>query len=203
MSTHRLTHAALRALSLLCTAVLAVACERTTPRAPFPDPIAATPAQWESYIARLSFDSVALTTDSIVDSMPGGRAVVYLTSARGVARLSDGDVVRGRIIGRADARGVVGRLGAPLGVSYIWVDSVAGAWRWLWISDGRVAGPPQSMVRGTTRFDSKSRSGMKAALDSFPNGRCGSRCCLWINALIAREQPEYVARLFADVHRTQ
>lgn len=202
MSTRHPLHAGLRGLTLLCVAVFTCACARATPRPPFSDPMAATPAQWESYVARLEFDSVGLTTDSVVDSMPGGRAVVYLTSARGVAHLSDGDVARGGVIGRADAHGVVGRLGAPLGVSYIWVDSVAGAWRWLWISGGRIAGPPQSMVRGTLQFDRKSRSGMKAAFDSFPNGRCGSRCCLWFDASIAREQPEYLARLFADVHRT-
>lgn len=201
MPTRHPPNAGRRVLTLLCITVFTVACERPTPRPPFSDPMTATAAQWEGYIARLSFDSVGLTTDSVVDSTPGGRAVVYLASARGVARLSDGDVARGGIIGRADARGVIGRLGAPLGVSYIWVDSVTGAWRWLWISGGRVAGPPQSMVRGTLQFDIKSRSGMKAAFDSFPNGRCGSRCCLWMNAAIVRDQPEYLARLFADVHR--
>lgn len=202
MSSRHPPHTGLRGLTLLGVAVFTVACERATPRPPFSDPMAATPAQWERYVASLAFDSVGLTTDSVVDAMPGGRAVVYLTSAGGVARLSDGDVARGRVIGRADARGVVGRLGAPLGVSYIWVDSMAGDWRWLWISGGRVAGPPQPMVRGTMRFARNSQSGMKAAIDSFPNGRCGSRCCLWLAASIVREQPEYLARLFADAHRT-
>lgn len=184
-----------------CLALIALACDRGTPAPPFRDPMAATPAQWEAYLARLTFDSVSLTTDTVRYRTGTRDGVVYLTSASGVTRLSDAAVARGRIIGRADTRDTVGFLGAPLGISYIWVDSLGGDWRWLWIADGRVAGPPQAMARGTLLFDRTSRSGMTASLDSFPNGRCGTRCCLWFDNLATMKNVAVRTRRFEDVHR--
>ena len=173
---------------------------RATPAPPFKDPLTATPAQWKTYVSQLQFDSTGLTSDSVVGVKDGIRSVTRFVSERGVARVANDDIARGRIIGRAVTSGAPPYLDAPAGLSYVYVDSSATGWRWIWVADGRAWKPVHSMIRGPTDYVAKSTTGFRTLMDTFPNGRCGSRCCLALYSSYFGD-PVKINLLFEEAHR--
>jgi len=133
----------------LGVALLAVGCNRTAPppgRAvagprPTPAPALALPVDSSSHAALLayahglSFDTTAPGVDRRYLVVAQGERLVVgpyaeLAPEIGAAAISHADLVRGRILARVTVEGAGGS--AP-GVAYIWVDSVAGGFRAVFV----------------------------------------------------------------------
>jgi hypothetical protein len=182
------------ALSLLL--LLAAGCERGTPAAGFADPTAADRAEVVSYARSLEFDTSAAATGV---THVGGVEVRWSPERRAGA-ISDANLARGRIIGMAQTTGGTSAFGTLEGRSYIWVDSTAAGWRAVLIPDGPAGNlTPVSLYHGTRRFTSTEPTAFKVLADSFPNGRCGTRCCIMLAATWT-PTPELLQRITDATH---
>ena len=198
----RFTHFSLltgsrQGIALLACAFLATACrEAATPAARFPDPTVADPAEVRSYAHSLEFDT---STAASALTHVGGIEVRWSPERR-AAGISDANLVRGRIIGMAQTSGGTSAFGTLEGRTYIWVDSTSAGWRAVLIPDGPT-GPLTSfpLYHGTRPFTSREPTRFRAHADSFPNGRCGTRCCILLAAAWT-VTPELLQRITDGTH---
>ena len=167
-----------------------------TPAARFADPTAADRAEVLSYARGLEFDTSAAATGL---THVGGIEVRWSPERR-AGGISDADLVRGRVIGMAVTSGGTSAFGTLEGRSYIWVDSTAAGWRSVLIPDnpaGALTTIP--LFHGTRRFTAREPTSFKVLADSFPNGRCGTRCCIML-AAIWTPTPELLQRITDGTH---
>ncbi len=176
---------------------LAAACgDGSTPGAGFPDPTAASRAVVLSYARSLEFDTSAAASAL---TRVGGTEVRWSPERR-AAGISDANLVRGRIIAVAQTSGGTSAFGTLEGRSYVWVDSTSAGWRAVFISDdpaGRLTTVP--LFHGTRPFAAGEPVRFRAFADSFPNGRCGNRCCLLLPVPVT-PTPELLQRITDGTH---
>ena len=181
------------ALSLL---LLLAACERGTPGAGFPDPTTADSAEVVSYARSLEYDTS--TAASGVTHVGG--VEVRWSPERRAGRISDANLARGRIIGMAMTTGGTSVFGTVEGRSYVWVDSTAAGWRAVLIPDGPAGNlVPVPLYHGTRPFAVSAPTRFSVHADSFPNGRCGTRCCILL-ASMWTPTPELLERITVGTH---
>ena len=167
-----------------------------TPAARFADPTAADRAEVLSYARSLEFDTSAAASAT---THVGGIAVRWSPERR-AARISNANLVRGRIIGVAETSGGTSAFGTLEGRSYVWIDSTAAGWRAVFISEnpsGRLTTVP--VFHGTRPFGVAEPPRFRAHADSFPNGRCGNRCCLFLPPPMSAT-PELLQRITDGTH---
>ena len=183
---------------LACGFLLAAAgCRQdATPAATFSDPTVAAVAAVVSYAHSLEFDSSAAASAL---THVGGTEVRWSPERR-AGGISDANLARGRIIGMAQTSGGTSAFGTLEGRTYIWVDSTSAGWRAVLIPDdptGRLTTVP--LFHGTRRFAAREPTRFRAHADSFPNGRCGTRCCILLAALVPAT-PELLERITVGTH---
>jgi len=167
-----------------------------TPAARFADPTAADPAEVRSYAASLEFD----TSAAVSGLTHVGGVEVRWSPERRAGKISDADLVRGRIIGMAQTSGGTSAFGTLEGRTYIWVDSTAAGWRAVLIPDGPLGTlTPVPLYQGTRRFTTREPTRFSVIADSFPNGRCGNRCCIMLAATMTMT-PELLQRITDGAH---
>lgn len=177
---------------LVATAVALVACGdagETTPGVESATAVAEPPrgaldSAWRSavvaYAANLAFDSAppaGETAEYVVGSDTTRIAFAPLTAA---GSIPDSALHRGWIIGRTIGYGERIPLGIPVGVGYVWIDSISGGWRATHVpvaaSDTLRTRP---LLFGTRAFLMTERArALYAPGDSLVNWRCGPRCCI-------------------------
>lgn len=167
-----------------------------TPAPRFADPTVADPAEVRSYAHSLEFDTSAAASAS---THVGGIEVRWSPERR-AAGISDADLVRGRIIGVAQTSGGTSAFGTLEGRTYIWADSTSAGWRAVLIPDAPT-GPLTTvpLFHGTRRFAAREPTRFGVLSDSFPNGRCGNRCCIFL-ALTVIPTPELLQRITDGTH---
>lgn len=148
-----------------------------TPAAGFTDPDAADRAAVLSYAHSLEFD-----TSTVASGLThlGGTEVRWSPERR-ADKIPDAQLAHGRIIGVAETRGGTSPFGTPEGRSYVWVDSTVTGWRAVIIPDDptvRLTTVP--LFHGTRPFATTEPPRFRSFADSFPNGRCGTRCCIML-----------------------
>lgn len=167
-------------IAILCLIACGAACNkvRPTPAPKFQSVERATPMERDDYIAGLKFDGSTLIPDTARFSTPYGPSTVIFESEVGAAGIADDDVPRGRVIGRARTIGAPSRFGTPEGHAYVWIDSAATGWRWIWIfPGGRIDTTVYPTSRGSQAYVAGNRTGFELRIDTMPNGRCGRYCC--------------------------
>lgn len=173
------------AFGVMLGAALVTACRKDV--VPAPGFGAIDSADWNAvmtYAHSIRFDTSAAVSGKASFDTPTGKSTVVLSPAIGSNYIPDDSLRFGRIIGRAITTGAPAYFGSPVGTSYIWVDSTANGWRWLWLADSTARHVvDRSMFLGTTKFVAKERPRMLVVRDSFLNGRCGNRCCIPLAAL--------------------
>jgi hypothetical protein len=162
----------------------------------FADPTAADRAEVLSYARSLDFDTSAAASGL---THVGGTEVRWSPERR-AGRISDANLVRGRIIGVAQTTGGTSAFGTLEGRSYVWVDSTASGWRAVFISEdpsARLTTVP--LFHGTRPFGVAEPTRFRAHADSFPNGRCGTRCCVLVPPPL-EVTPELLQRITDGTH---
>jgi len=178
----------------LLSLLVAAGCEKGTP--PFGDPTVADRAEVLSYARSLEYD----TTDAASGTTRVDGVAVRWSPERRAAGVSDANLVRGRIIGMAQTTGGTSVFGTLEGRSYIWVDSTAAGWRAIAISDNPAAGLATIPLQfGTRPFRAEEAPRFRTHADSFPNGRCGNRCCILL-ASTWTPTPELLQRITDGTH---
>jgi hypothetical protein len=99
-------------------------------------------------------------------------------------------------VARVTARGAPNALGAPVGVSYAWVDSGPSGWRIRLVPDDSGAAVVEIPVHRTTEIHAESEPPYaRVRADSFANLRCGRWCCSLLTFGVA---PARLNTLFAS-----
>lgn len=218
----RSIHVAPRAWSVYCLAVLGLsglcwlgACKRQPPpppapvaervaltTAPRPTPAprfrsidSASFAEVRAYLGVLEFDSAASGTTHIA-----GTEVVWSPEI-GAGAVTDTALARGRIIATARATGSLMSFGSRAARAFVWVDSSATGWRAIWLpADSSIGRSTLPMRFGNRRFLTHQNTQVRVYADSFPNGRCGTRCCIWL-AIGVTATPELIERVTNLLHQ--
>ena len=186
----------MRITSVLLLALAAGCGGGGTPAARFADPTAADRAGVLSYARSLEFDTSAAATGL---THVGGTEVRWSPERR-AGGISDANLVRGRIIGVAQTSGGTSAFGTLEGRTYIWVDSTSAGWRAVLISDNPTAMlTTVPLFHGTRRFTSREPTRFRVFADSFPNGRCGTRCCIMLASTLI-PTPELLQRITDGTH---
>ena len=192
------------AFGVMLGAALISACQKDVVPAPgFGDIDAAGWTAVMAYARGIRFDTSDAVSGKASFDTPTGKSTVVLSPAIGVERIPDDSLHFGRIIGRAVTTGAPAYFGSPVGTSYIWVDSTASGWRWLWLADSSTRYVvDRAMFIGTKKFTAADPSRVLVVSDSFANHRCGNRCCIPLLAL-SSELMSRVDSLITLAHATR
>jgi hypothetical protein len=168
---------------------------RPTPAPRFRNIDSASFAQVRAYVGVLEFNNLASGTTRIA-----GTEIVWSPEI-GSGGITDEGLASGRIIARARAAGTLASFGSRASAAYVWVDSGATGWRAIWLpADSLVPRSALPMRFGTRRFTGGQNTQLRVLADSFPNGRCGTRCCLTFPIGVTAT-PELVERLTNLLHQ--
>jgi len=168
---------------------------RPTPAPHFRSIDSASFVEVMAYVRGLRFDTAASGLTRL-----GGTVVVWSPEI-GAGGITDDGLARGRIIARAQARGTLASFGSRAVTGYIWVDSVATDWRAILLpDDSTIRRSLVPMRMGTRRFPDDHHYEMRVLSDSFPNGRCGTRCCPFFGLAI-EITPALLERISDYAHR--
>lgn len=168
---------------------------RPTPAPRFRNIDSASFADVRAYAGVLEFSDTASGTTRIA-----GTEIVWSPEV-GAGGITDDGLARGRIIARARAAGTLAAFGSRAAAAYVWVDSGSTGWRAIWLpADSLIPRSGLRMRFGTRRFSSGENTRMRVMADSFPNGRCGTRCCITF-ALDVVINPELVERVTTFMHQ--
>lgn len=168
---------------------------RPTPAPRFRDIDSASFAQVGAYVGVLEFNNLASGTTRIAGTE------IEWSPEIGAGGITDDGLARGRIIARARAAGTLASFGSRAAAAYVWVDSGATGWRAIWLpADSLVPRSTLPMRFGTRRFTRDQNTQLRVLADSFPNGRCGTRCCITFPVGVTAT-PELVERLTNLLHQ--